>query len=207
MCPITGISAATAISLTSLAVGTASAVASGMAQAKQANAQAEYQAAQMAEHKRVNELNNQAAVKEFTEQSAAERMAQMQEQVAASAAAQDVQKEALQKKGTMMASTNAAGLALDWLMADYEREEAGRLDGIRQQYEMSSANSQVVLQSYQDKTQNRLNGQSNFIAAPSSYSSGMNALGTALGIGSAAVGAYGTYKKYKDLELRENPKT
>lgn len=194
---------AIAIGITSLVMGAASAVASGMQQQQQAQAQADYQVAQAAEYARVNDLNNTAAVKEYVEQSAAERMGQMQEQQVASQTAQEVQKEALEKKGTMMASTNAAGLALDFLTADYERDKAGRLDGIRHQYEMSSVNADIVIEGYKDKAQNRINSQQNFIAAPSSYSSGMNMLGTALGIGGAALGAYDKYTKYEDMELKK----
>lgn len=134
------------------------------------------------------------------EQSAAERMAQMQEQDKASRDAQEVQKEALQKKGEMLASTNASGLALDFLMADYERQEANERDVIRHQYEMSSTSSDVAIRSYRDKAQNRINSQQNYIAAPSTYNSGMNVLGTALGIGGAAVGAADKYYKYKDMQ-------
>ena len=96
------------IPIASLLIATASAVANGQAQAQQAQAQAAYQEAQAAEYARTAELNNQAAIREYTEQSAAERISQMQEQAAASQQAQDVQKEMLQKKGTMLASTNAA---------------------------------------------------------------------------------------------------
>ena len=127
------------------------------------------------------------------EQSAAERMAQMQEQDKASRDAQEVQKEALQKKGEMLASTNASGLALDFLMADYERQEATRKDMIRENYEMSSAKSDLNVNAYKDRAQNRVNGQQNYISPGSSYSTGMNVLGTALGIGGAEATAYDRY--------------
>ena len=177
-------------------IGAASSVASGVSASQQAKAQAQYQEAQAAEYARVNELNNKAAAQEYVEQSAAERMAQMQEQAKASQQAQDVQKEAMQKKGEMLASTNASGLALDFLMADYERQEANQRDAIRHQYEMSSASSDVAIRSYQ-----------NFIAAPSVHNSGMNVLGTALGIGSAAFGAADKYYKYKDMQLQSDSST
>ena len=45
-------------------------------------------------------------------QAAAERITQMQEQEATSEKIQETQREALEKKGTMLASTNAAGGAL-----------------------------------------------------------------------------------------------
>ena len=188
-------------------IGAASSVASGVSASQQAKAQAQYQEEQAAEYARVNELNNKAAAQEYVEQSAAERMAQMQEQDKASRDAQEVQKEALQKKGEMLASTNASGLALDFLMADYERQEANQRDAIRHQYEMSSASSDVAIRSYRDKAQNRINNQQNFIAAPSVHNSGMNVLGTALGIGSAAFGAVDKYYKYKDRQLQSDSST
>ena len=122
----------------------------------------------------------------------------MQEQAAASQQAQDVQKEMLQKKGTMLASTNAAGMALDYLMADYEREQANRKDSIRHQYEMNAVGHELNLSSFKDKAQNRINSQQNYITQGTSFSSGMNTLGTILGIGGAAVGAYDKYDKYNN---------
>lgn len=195
------------MAVASFVIGAASSVASGVSASQQAKAQAQYQEEQAAEYARVNELNNKAAAQEYVEQSAAERMAQMQEQDKASRDAQEVQKEALQKKGEMLASTNASGLALDFLMADYERQEANQRDAIRHQYEMSSASSDVAIRSYRDKAQNRINSQQNYIAAPSTYNSGMNVLGTALGIGSAAFGAADKYYKYKDMQLQSDSST
>ena len=181
------------MAVASFVIGAASSVASGVSASQQAKAQAQYQEAQAAEYARVNELNNKAAAQEYVEQSAAERMAQMQDQDKASRDAQEVQKEALQKKGEMLASTNASGLALDFLMADYERQEATRKDMIRENYEMSSAKSDLNVNAYKDRAQNRINGQQNYISPGSSYSTGMNVLGTALGIGGAGATAYDRY--------------
>ena len=181
------------MAVASFVIGAASSVASGVSASQQAKAQAQYQEEQAAEYARVNELNNKAAAQEYVEQSAAERMAQMQEQDKASRDAQEVQKEALQKKGEMLASTNASGLALDFLMADYERQEATRKDMIRENYEMSSAKSDLNVNAYKDRAQNRVNGQQNYISPGSSYSTGMNVLGTALGIGGAGAPAYDRY--------------
>ena len=181
------------MAVASFVIGAASSVASGVSASQQAKAQAQYQEEQAAEYARVNELNNKAAAQEYVEQSAAERMAQMQEQDKASRDAQEVQKEALQKKGEMLASTNASGLALDFLMADYERQEATRKDMIRENYEMSSAKSDLNVNAYKDRAQNRVNGQQNYISPGSSYSTGMNVLGTALGIGGAGATAYDRY--------------
>lgn len=191
------------VPIASLVIGAASSIANGAAQYQQAQAQAAYQEAQAAEYARAAELNNQAAIREYTEQSAAERISQMQEQEAASQQAQDVQKERLQKQGTMMASTNAAGMALDYLMADFEREEASRKDSIRQQYEMSAVGHELNLSSFKDKAQNRINSQQNYIAQGSTFNSGLNTLGTMLGIGNAAVGAYDKWDKYQTAKGKD----
>ena len=182
-----------ALAIGQFVVGAASAVASGIGQAQQAKAQEQYVEAQSAEYARVAELNNQAAVKEYVEQSAAERMNQMQEKARASQQLQETQREALQKKGTMLASTNAAGGALNYLLADYERQEAERKDVIREQYEWASANADTNIAAYRDTAQNRINGQQHYISGGSSYSNDMNILGTALGIGSAGFNAYSNY--------------
>lgn len=188
---------ATALGLASLAIGAASAVTSYVGQQQQASAQAAYQDAQSKEYARVNELNNQAAIKEYTEQSAAERIKQMQEQAAASTETQNIQKEALQKKGTMLASTNTAGMALDALMADYDRTEAEQKELVRRQYEFGAIDSGLALDGYRERTQNRINGQQSYIQAPVSNPSG---LGLILGIGSAGLNGYTTYQKYKGKE-------
>lgn len=191
------------VPIASLVIGAASSIASGAAQHQQAQAQAAYQEAQAAEYARAAELNNQAAVREYTEQSAAERISQMQEQAAASQQAQEVQKETLQKQGTMLASTNAAGMALDYLMADFEREEATRKDSIRHQYEMNAVGHELNLSSFKDKAQNRINSQQSYIAQGSTFNSGMNTLGTMLGIGGAAVGAYDKWDKYQTAKGKD----
>ena len=181
-----------ALGVASLAIGTGSAIAKGVAQQQYMTAQAE-------EYARVADLNNKAAVREYTEQSAAERISQMQEQAQASQQAQEIQRDVLRKKGTMLASTNAAGMALDALMADYEREEGLRRDNIRQQYAMRSVGHELNLSAYKDKAQNRINSQQSYIAQGSGYSGGMNALGTILGIGAAGMNAWGLYS---DLDYK-----
>lgn len=187
------------LGIASLVIGTASSIAGGIAQAQRVQAQQQYIEAQSAEYARVADLNNKAAVREYTEQSAAERISQMQEQAQASQQAQEIQRDVLRKKGTMLASTNAAGMALDALMADYEREEGLRRDNIRQQYAMRSVGHELNLSAYKDKAQNRINSQQSYIAQDSGYSGGMNALGTILGIGSAGMNAWGLYS---DLDYK-----
>ena len=90
----------------------------------------------------------------------------------------------------------------DYLLADYEREEANRRDDIRHQYEMRSVNSELNLGAFRERAQNRINSQQRYVAPGSTYSSGMNILGTALGIGGAAVNAWNVYDKYKQQEWK-----
>lgn len=177
----------------SLALGAASAVASYTGQKQQADAQAAYQEAQANENTRVNALNNQAAAHEYVEQSAAERMKQMQDQQSTALEEQKIQRESLQKQGTMLASSNASGLALDMLMADYHRQEANERQVVKQQYRNSQLESAVNISGYKDKAQNRINSQSTYIASPVSNPS---ALGLVLGLGSAGMNAATTYKKW-----------
>lgn len=167
-------------------------------QKEQASAAAAYQEAQAAEYARVQNLNNKAAVQEYVNQSAAERMAEQQEAVSASEQMQQAQREALEKQGTMLASTNAAGGALNFLMQDYERQDMLSRDAIRHQQEMNVVGHTTAIESYKEKAQNRINSQQNYIAAPinTGYSSNSAMLGTALGIGNAAIRAYGAYDKY-----------
>lgn len=185
---------ATAQGLASLAIGAASAVTSYVGQQQQASAQAAYQSAQAKEYARVNELNNQAAIKEYTEQSAAERIKQMQEQAAASTETQNIQRKPFREKGTMLASTNTAGMALDALMADYDPQRSGARRACAPTVRVRRAGFGIALSGLRDRTQNRLDGQQNYVAAPISKPSGF---GLALGIGSAALDGYTTYKKYR----------
>lgn len=182
------------IPITSMLIGTASTLAGAEQSRQQAEAQASYQSAQAAEYARVSDLNNKAAVQEYANQAAAERITQMQEQQATSEKIQETQREALEKKGSMLASTNAAGGALNMLMADFDRQEAVRKDSFRQQYEMGSVGHETNIASMHDKAQNRINSQASYIAP--GVSSSNSFLTTALGIGSSAVTAFGQYDKY-----------
>ena len=116
-------------------IGTATALAGAEQSRQQAEAQANYQAAQAAEYARVSDLNNKAAVQEYANQAAAERITQMQEQEATSEKIQETQREALEKKGTM-----------------------------RHQLDMSSVNHELNIAAMHDKAQNRINSQANYVS-------------------------------------------
>lgn len=186
------------VPIATLIIGTATSLMTSEQQRQQVEAQAAYQQAQADEYARVQKLNNKATVQEYANQAAAERIAEGQEAVSASEQMQQAQREALEKQGTMLASTNAAGGALQYLMQDYERQEMLSKDAIRHQQEMNVIGHTTAIDSYRERAQNRINSQQNYIAAPinTGYNSNTAMLGTALGIGNAAIRAYSAYDKY-----------
>lgn len=182
---------ATLFGAASFALGLVSSVANMAGQSQQAQAQAAYQEAQAAEYARAAEMNNRAAIQEYVSQTAAERTKESQEKQSASQEAQAVQREALEKKGTMLASTNAAGGALNMLLADYDRQEGLAKDNIRHQMEMNAVDHDINVATYKDRAQNRINSQQNYIAMSTPQPN--TTLGLALGIGQAAFQGFNTW--------------
>jgi len=191
-----------AMAITSFVISAAGAVASGIQQHQQAKAQAAYQNAQAEQYRKSYEQQSKAAAQEYANQSAAERVNQMQEKEKASIEIQEAQKEALQKAGTMMAYTNAAGGTLNYLLTDYARQEAQAKEVFRTQYEMVTEASAFSMEAYRNKTQNRLDSRSEYTYIDSGNNLGSTMLTTALGIGGAAVGAYGNYKTWDSMESK-----
>jgi len=170
---------------TSLAI--ASTAASLHAQQQQADAQASYQSAMSEEYARTAKLNQEAANKEYIEAAAAERINQMQQQASASEELQKLQQEKMQKQGQALASSEAAGTALDALMADYERSAAQKRDVIMQQLDMVGVNADTAISGYKDKAEARMKSQSNYVSSPINQP---NYLGGALSIAGAGFNAY-----------------
>jgi uncharacterized membrane-anchored protein len=195
--------AATYAAYASLAIGAMSAIASGVSQYQNNKAQQAYNDAQVRAQKQAWEQNSKATAQEFANQTAAERVAQMQEREKTAMEVQEAQREALRKAGTMMASTNAAGGTLNFLMQDYARQEAQAKETHRAEYAMQAVSSDFAVQSYRNKAQNRLDSMSGYTYIDSGSQGGMIALTTALGIGKAGLSAYGTYNKYS----KETPGT
>lgn len=189
----------------SFALGLVSSVASMSAQQQQAQAQAAYQEAQAAEYARAAEQNNKAAIQEYVAQTAAERTKQAQENQSASEEMQAVQREALEKKGTMLASTNAAGGALNMLLADYDRQEGLAKDNIRHQMEMNAVDHDINVATYKDRAQNRIDSQQNYVSMSSP--SPNTALGLALGIGQAAFQGFSTWNSIDSKGSKDVSKT
>lgn len=160
----------------------ASAVAGLVGQIMTSQSEAAYQEAQSKEYARTAKLNQEAANKEFIEASAQERIAQMQQNDAASSELQSIQRERMEKMGEAVASSNAAGSALNTLYADYYRQEAQKRDVVKQQLDMVGVNADTNIQAYRDKALARGTTQQSYIARAASTP---DYLGAAFKIGGA----------------------
>lgn len=186
----------TGMSYVMLAVSVASAVASGVQQYQQGMAQKKYNEAQAENYRKTIEQNNKATAIEYADKMAAERVNQMQEKKKTAQQIQQTQRESLQKAGTMMASTNAAGGALQYLLDDYTRQEAISKQAFRDQYQMAADSSNIAVDAYQKKAQNQMDSQSGYTYMDSSPSLASIGISSALQIGAGAVSAYDSYKKW-----------
>lgn len=184
------------LGVASLIIGVGSTGASYMQTTAAQKAQNEYQTAQSAAYAEAANQNITAANLEYTEKMAAERIQEMQEKATASADTIASNKEVMQKKGTMMASTAAGGNALTMLMADYDREQAVNANAILEQYNMNKVAHETNINSYKISAQNTVNTQQGYVVS----NSGSSSLGTALGLvsslGSSGLSAYNTYNNY-----------
>jgi alanyl-tRNA synthetase len=192
--------AATTMAVTSLVIAATSAVASGIQSYQQGKAQAAYQNAMAEQYRKSAEQQSIATAQEYANQSAAERVQQMQEKTKASMEIQEAQKEALQKAGTMMASTNAAGGTLNYLLNDYSRQEAKAKEDFRTQFDMATEASAFSMEAYKNKAQNRLDSRQSYTYIDASPDYAMIGLTTALNIGKGVTGAYGDYQGWVGME-------
>lgn len=188
-----------AIAVASFAITAASAVATGIQSIQQGKAQAAYQNAMAEQYRQSHEQQSKAAAQEFANQSAAESVQLMQEKEKASLGVQKAQEEALQKAGTMMASTNAAGGTLNFLLNDYTRQEAKAKEDFRIQYDMATEASAFSMEAYKNKAQNRLDSRQSYTYIDASPNYAMIGTQMALGIGKGATSAYGNYQTWEHM--------
>lgn len=179
--------------IASLAIAAASAVVNDQSQQAQARSQRAYAEAQIRAQNEASERNAQEAIKEQINETAAARTQQMQEQQAAANEIQKSQTEMLQKRGTALASSNAAGNALDALWADYERQDAVNRDTVKQQLEMQGVGHDFTVNALRDRADGRISSHGAFIPAPIAQP---NRLATGLGFLSDSMSAYGKYSDY-----------
>lgn len=184
-----------AMMATSLALATASAIATDQGQRADARSQKAYQEAQMRAHQNAAMQNANSAIKEQVEKSAAERQQQMQQNEAGAREMQKHRLDYLQKKGAAVASSEyGSGLSFEGLMADYNRAYGMNRDVTQQQLDMYAESADHSLRAYRDEADSRIKSQrTGFMPAPIR---GPNTLATALSLGGEATGI--VRQGYKD---------
>lgn len=175
---------------TSLAMSAAQAGMQYMAQSAQANSQAEYQNRQAAANAEYMKQNAEAANKAYIEEAAQQNQQLVEKEIRTSQEIQEVQREALQKTGQLVANSEGSGLTYDLLMGDFFRQEAGYRDSARHQMELDSNQAQMNIKGFRAKAESRGNSVRPYIPEPIQQPSLM---GTALQIGGSAISAYGKY--------------
>lgn len=190
----------------SLAISAASAVAADQGARADAKSQKAYQEAQQRAHNEAAQQNAQNAIKEQVEQTAAERIQQMQHGDSIARDMQKSQAEFLQKRGTAIASSpNAGGAALDALLADYDRAFAMSKDVAQEQLEMQGVASDINVRGYYDRATSRINSQQGYIPAPIK---GPNTLASGLGFLGDALDTYNSATNYgRDPLLKRGAST
>lgn len=172
---------------TSLAVSVASTALSYAGQQQQANAQTAYQEQMARQQNEYIKQNAEAANTAYIEQAATTNIQLGQKQTAA---AQDLQQQGtarLRAQGTATASSESAGLSMDMLMADYERQEATYRDSIHQQLEWDMEQGAREVSGFRAQAQDRINSARPYTPSPVSSPSLAGAL---IGFGGQALDAY-----------------
>lgn len=113
----------------------------------------------------------------------------LQEDQAASQELQEIRKQSRKQAGEAMASSNAMGTNLDYLLEDYLREEANYKSAVRQELHWKRQQSDFNMKSYQSNAQSRINST---VYQPQSKPSAVAHLAT---LGLKTAGAYQDYKQ------------
>ena len=179
----------------SLAIAAASTAANMVAQSEQANAMNSYQSEMADNYNKTAVKNAELANKDYIEQTAAESIALMQKQEAASQEVQRIQRERLEKQGTAVASSEAAGQSLQFLMDDYHRQEALYRDSLKHQLDMDKDAYGISVKGFRDTAKNRGTASGRYIPKPVNFPNVGSMVGAALSIGSKGLGYYDQYKQ------------
>jgi hypothetical protein len=176
----------------SMAVTAASTATNFYAQSEQANAQADYQSKMAEANNAATEQNAKMANQEYIDQTTAENIQLMQKQEATSIEMQRIQRERKEAVGTALASSEGAGMSLQFLMDDYYRQEANYKGNLQTQLDNDKASRDIAVKGYWRTAYNRGQSQQGYIAAPTSQPS---ALGAGLGFAGSALDTYGRYRR------------
>jgi hypothetical protein len=177
----------------SLAIAAASTAANMAVQMEQANAMNAYQSEMADNYNETAVKNAELANKDYIEQTAAESIALMQKQEAAAQEEQRIQRERLQKQGTALASSEAAGQSLQFLMDDFMRQEARYKNSVRHQLELDTVQSNIAVKGFRDTAKNRGSASGRYIPKPVNSLGFASGIGAGLSIAASGLGAYGRY--------------
>jgi len=150
-------------------------------QQQAAEAQRDYQEKR---YEATREAANEAYIREVE----AENQRLVEEGEAVAAKQQEVQREKIEKQGTAIAASEGAGMSLDALLADFERQEARYRDSLMQTRENRERQSDRRKEGSRAKAINRTNQ-----VMPQPVSS-PSALGAGLKLAGAGLQAYDTYQ-------------
>lgn len=169
------------MSIVASVLAVAGGVMSHMQASAQADAQYDYQKAQLKASHEAQKINAESAIREQGESSKAERIAEMQEQATTSQNIIDLQREAMRAKGTAAASSQAAGENFNMLMREYDQIKAQQKDVHQEQLKMSKVQREIAVRGAHDRADSRIKGARSYVPSATSYPSwGV----TGLGIGS-----------------------
>jgi len=174
----------------SLAMSAASAGMSYMQQSQQASDQADYQNRQAAAQESYRQENARRANSAYIEEAAGVQQQLVEKEIASGQEIEDLQEERLREQGALMANSEAAGLSMELLTADFHRQEAGYRDRASLQMELDSKQAQQTIKGFRAKAEDRGNSVRPYIPEPVSQPS---LAGAGLQFAGGAVSAYGKY--------------
>ena len=177
------------MAIASFALSTASQVLAFKGQQKQAEA--------------ANKAYTDAAIsagKSLNDQTSQEGVRLQQEQASAVEKQLDLRREALQAKGTALASSEGGGLSEELLLADIDRQQATYSDAVatnlRNQFQ----------QSYWNKQGMTADAQSRANANKPTGGAGVSGLGLGLGVLGAGLSTYNDYHIGRTKDIKTAPK-
>lgn len=176
----------------SMAVTAATTATSMYAQNEQANAQSKYQSEVAAANNAAAEQNAKMANQEYINQTTAENIQLMQKEEATSVEMQRIQRERKEAMGTALASSEGAGMSLQFLMDDYMRQEANYKGNLQSQLDNDKASRDIAVKGYWQTAYNRGKSQQGYIPSPVSQPS---ALAAGLGFAGSALDTYGRFRR------------
>lgn len=184
------------VSATMAAVSIASTAASLYAQDQQAGAQKKYQEKMADANNAMAAANNASALAAYDQDSHQQNLRIQQEREAASEEMQDIQREALEKRGQAVASSHSVA---DALMRDFSRQEARYKDSVRHNFDMTALQIEGQKTASQAKAQDRINQASSYVASPIDQP---DYLGAGLQIAGGALDAYKYHVKNTPSETK-----